>query len=832
MECLNDEQLTSLLHEELALEVNDAWAGHLDQCVSCRQRLEELAGGTGWMPKWNGEPAARLDESSLDRYRTLTLATNGDTLFGPVEAGAGRLFGDDSLSAFLLPSERPEFQARFGPFYVTGIIGRGGMGIVFKAHDPSLKRDVAVKVLAPQLAANERARKRFLREARAAARVVDDHVVTIHTVDEIRGFPFLVMQYVEGESLEQHLQRTGYLPPSEAVRVAREIALGLRAAHAAGVVHRDIKPSNILLEAPTGRCKITDFGLARTTEDETITQPDHIAGTPQYMAPEQALGEPVDQRTDLYCLGALLYCVCCGHPPFDGKTPLSVLKKVSEGVPPSVRGANSAIPNWFESVIAHLMAKEPAQRFQSADELLEALAKGEPVPTSETPRPRGGRTLVVGLAIAVVLLLGWFGVRWQGTSIAGKANSPSVVPGVSERRESSSGVETSPCRVLHTDGTTDFARDLDRALELSRDGSTIELGNSEPIEVDHPLDTQGKALVIRAARGSIPVLVMTLDETSRRMASLTASGPLVLEGIELRCSKASPQSTILSALLHAEEHTILVSNCLFNILPASGSRLPCVSVVGSRAVFRNSYFVSGTMGTGILARIVNGTQIDVESCAFLAENALTLSDGKAGTSEPADRIRIGCSTVLGQSAVHLFGRERRPAPQDSPIVICAERCLFDVGFLCTATTGRGPDPIRAEAIALDLLGRGIQWTGTDNVYSVSRSYCGFALGVKSWAVALSGPRSLNSWQDFCHEEADSSQEAEVFFPDASCGARPKVGDLIDGPGFRFVLPRQLKGAAEVGAAIDSLGPGKAYAAWRDSPEYEEWRNLRKEVLGE
>ena len=232
--CLSDEQLVSLIREPAVAEVNIAWSNHLDQCAACQTRLEQLAGGTAWIPDWDGESPSRLDVPNLERYRAMTLSESGDTFVGSIVTGPGEALGDNSLSAFLRPSDRPEFCACFGPFYVISIIGRGGMGIVFKAHDPSLKRNVAVKVLAPQLATSETARKRFLREARAAAQVVDDHVVTIHNVDEIQGFPYLVMQFIEGESLESKLRRTGPLAIPEVIRVAMETAKGLQAAHAAG----------------------------------------------------------------------------------------------------------------------------------------------------------------------------------------------------------------------------------------------------------------------------------------------------------------------------------------------------------------------------------------------------------------------------------------------------------------------------------------------------------------------------------------------------------------------------------------------------------------------
>src|SRR5215472_18420835 len=186
------------------------------------------------------------------------------------------------------------------------------MGIVLKAFEPALHRPVAIKVLAPALAGSATARRRFTREAQAAAAVSHDHVVTVHGVSEAEGLPYLVMQYVAGESLQQRLDRTGPLEVAEVVRIGLQAASGLAAAHAQGLIHRDVKPANILLEGGLARVKITDFGLARTADDVGLTQAGVVAGTPEYMAPEQARGEQVDSGADLFSLGSVLYACCTG----------------------------------------------------------------------------------------------------------------------------------------------------------------------------------------------------------------------------------------------------------------------------------------------------------------------------------------------------------------------------------------------------------------------------------------------------------------------------------------------------------------------------------------
>lgn len=273
---------------------------------------------------------------------------------------------------FLRPSDQPGCLGALGPYQVIDVIGRGGMGIVLRALDAKLNRIVAVKVLAPELAANPNARRRFLREAQAAAAVSHPHVVTIHAVDEDK-LPYLVMECILGQSLQEKLDRTGSLRLTEILRIGRQVAEGLAAAHQQGLIHRDIKPANILLENGVERVKITDFGLARAADDVAITRPGEVSGTPQYMSPEQARGDGVDHRSDLFSLGCVLYAMCTGRPPFRGDSLAAVIKRLTEDSPRPIAEINPEIPAWLSDVVQRLLEKHPDQRFQTAAELAEVL---------------------------------------------------------------------------------------------------------------------------------------------------------------------------------------------------------------------------------------------------------------------------------------------------------------------------------------------------------------------------------------------------------------------------------------------------------------------------
>jgi serine/threonine protein kinase len=387
--CPDPGRLDELLHNRLPERQQAELVGHLDACMSCQLALEELAtGGEPLTPVGDAEASPPSDSAFWPALREVENQVTG-TQHHPHQS----LPDSRELSLdFLSPSESPEYLGRLAHFEVVEVIGRGGMGIVLRAFDPCLERHVALKVLDPEMARDEMARKRFCREARAAAAVTHENVVAIHQVEieETRDLPFLVMQIVTGESLEERLERQGPLDLQEILRIGAQTAHGLAAAHAQGLIHRDVKPANILLEKQFDRVRITDFGLARAVEDVKLTQTGFVAGTPLYMAPEQARGEPLDHRTDLFSLGSVLYAMCTGKPPFTGSTPYAVLRQVTDDPPPPIRESNPSIPDWLVEVVERLHAKKPEERFQSAAEVAELLSlRLAQLSTEKAPKKQG-----------------------------------------------------------------------------------------------------------------------------------------------------------------------------------------------------------------------------------------------------------------------------------------------------------------------------------------------------------------------------------------------------------------------------------------------------------
>ncbi len=299
---------------------------------------------------------------------------------------------------FLAPPRAPGEYGWLAHYRILSLLGEGGMGVVFMAEDSLLCRPVALKVIRPEIADSPGIAQRFIREARATAAIRHDNIVTIYQVSEERGVPFLAMEYLRGMSLAQWLDR-GHRPSAEVVlRIGREIAEGLSAAHGHRLIHRDIKPANIWLEAPSGRVKILDFGMARSQRDDIeITANGAVIGTPAYMAPEQARGEAVGAGSDLFSLGCVLYRLATLRLPFEGGSIIAVLSAISTLTPPAPRDLNSAIPPALSDLIMRLLHKMPEARPVSAEVVARELKSiereilrerfGVKVEIAERPRP-------------------------------------------------------------------------------------------------------------------------------------------------------------------------------------------------------------------------------------------------------------------------------------------------------------------------------------------------------------------------------------------------------------------------------------------------------------
>ena len=508
-EC-DERQLLAALHSDEKLP--GGLARHVEQCVHCQTRLGELA-------------------ATNDRWQKAAAAfTEGDPRLQPIDfdaspneftrwTGRSVKWNEAMVKELLDPPSHPETLGRLGRYEIERLVGSGGMGIVFKAHDTELNRPVAIKMLAPYLASSASARMRFARESRSAAGIVDDHVVPIHNVESDHQPPFLVMQYVAGGSLQEKLDRQGPLDVVEIVRVGVQTAKALAAAHAQGLIHRDVKPSNILLDEGVERALLTDFGLARAQDEGCLTCSGFHPGTPCFMSPEQVRGETLDGRSDLFSLGCVMYALCTGRPPFRADSGYAVLRRITDDAPRPIREVNPDIPEWLEQVVMKLLEKGCKQRFRSAAEVADILSRWlahlhrpnvVPAPAMIKPVAKGSLRRRYGwskclLAAAASLLLLWAGIVIVLDSGRGAIRIESDVDDV-------------PIRIIRGDQVVE-------RLTVSQSGKSMRVSAGNYV-IEFASDVQGLTIdrdVVALKRGETEIARIVRTEKPRERHASDAS---------------------------------------------------------------------------------------------------------------------------------------------------------------------------------------------------------------------------------------------------------------------------------------------------------------------
>jgi eukaryotic-like serine/threonine-protein kinase len=440
--------LAGLLSAEERLEVEI----HLDNCERCRIAIEQMAAS----PSFWSAAANYLDTRRDSEFLAYARPASGSGRFASWSAATDDQSDDNTcveedaeyssfLKDWLAPldeevvstNHNAPLLGRLGKYDVLGVISRGGMGLVLKAFDRDLDRLVAIKTLLSHLASSREAKQRFAREAQTVASMHHRHVIAIYSVDSWREIPYIVMPYLEGGTLH-HYASKHQLQLVEILSVAKQIANGLAAAHGRGLVHRDVKPSNVLLQKGLSEVVLSDFGLARDLHDQSKTQSMMLAGTPQFMSPEQVLGNAIDTRSDLFSFGSLLYWLCAGQSPFASPSSYGSLNMIAQKKHRPVRQFNPEIPSWLEQLIDRLLEKDPQNRIQSADELDQLLAgciehvhepRKNPVPqelrgTSASATYKSkitGPWLIPILAACSVVMI----MLWTGFGLYSNENKPS-----------------------------------------------------------------------------------------------------------------------------------------------------------------------------------------------------------------------------------------------------------------------------------------------------------------------------------------------------------------------------------------------------------------------
>jgi hypothetical protein len=704
--CPRREDLQRLIAGVHSPERQQSLERHLDICGRCRQQIDCLAGVRGVVPDRPAPGSGRTPESPALKRAIGQLHADPEAATACLAA----VGGPGARLPFLHPTDRPGFLGRLGAYDIRREVGRGGMGVVFEGFDPALNRAVAVKVLSPLSAATDEARGRFLREAQAAAALEHEHVVTIHAVDQACGMPFLVMQYVAGESLADRLAREGSLPFADVARIGAQVARGLAAAHAKGLVHRDVKPANILLEAGTGRAKIADFGLAKAASDEPLTGAGMVAGTPEFMSPEQATGGQVDARSDLFSLGVVLHAACCGASPFRAESYLLTLERVRREQAVPLDQVDPTLPDWFCAVVQRLLMKDPAARVSAAAELADILERppavhnAPPATGPASPPARAARRAwrVAPLAGLVVL-----------AALAGFNRGQ---PGQNPRDD---GARTD--RPLVTGfvvaGRPQTYRDLSEAVAAAGDGDVIEVSGDGPFPT-RPVRTEDKRLTIRAAPPSRPVFVTEVPSPRAKQPFLTADADARLEGLEVRWEMHGSTGWSRGELLG---RSAIVSTAgrltLDHCRVVTGARNICVGATGREVVLNRSHLIAGEQGLCVYWRPSPGG-LRAEDCQFEGRAALSVSTAPEAANPRPAPLHLERNTFATSMALHLqLDGHLRLSPRQ-PLGVTARHNLVNCPQLVVlygVHPHRHLDAQRPEDMTA-LLRTLVEWSEEANVY--------------------------------------------------------------------------------------------------------------------
>jgi serine/threonine protein kinase len=625
-------------------------AGHLAFWECCRAVVDR-------------DPNAPDKSGPPDKDGGTTVADRGPTDARPPETLQDHSSATWDLN-FLLPTSHPQSLGRLGGYEILGRIGQGGMGVVLKAFDVTLQRTVAVKVMYANLAAFEENRRRFLREARTAAAINHPNVVTIHAVDEQRGMPFLVMEYVEGITLSDRIRQGPPFDETSLVRLGSQIAAGLAAAHQRGIIHRDIKPSNIMLVAGLDQVKITDFGLAFVTAEGTrITSADHVVGTPAYMSPEQVTGGKLDSRSDLFSLGCVLYAMAAGRSPFHGSHPLEVARKIEAFVPGPLHQEAPAAPACLSGIVSRLLEKDPDRRYQSAQEVVRALA-GEPTPADKAKeggppkRHRSWPWVAAVCALAVIVpLTAWRLAHQRTPSLATFFSSNAGLPNPEPARE----VTVSQA------GTADY-RSLSEALAHVGPYSTVRIlddatyEEQEAVEINNPdrwrgltlmserhatlvVPGQHVALLLRNTPGvTVRGLHLKAGVDQHGIMILGDARGVTLDGVTFTHPPESGWANLLvsEGARGSAEAPLRVQNCAFEF-GAIGILLQKTDKKNEKVAFvrlENNRF----RGSGMHVQL-NQTveEVAVEGNVFVEGTGVVMNLSALATPS---KVRIGCNTFF------------------------------------------------------------------------------------------------------------------------------------------------------------------------------------------
>ena len=666
------------------------------------------------------------------------------------------------------------------------------------------------------------------------------HVVTIYAVHE-EQFPYLVMEFIDGESLQHKIDREGPLDVKEILRIGLQVATGLAAAHAQGLIHRDIKPANILLENGVERVRITDFGLARAVDDLGMTKTGEVAGTPQYMSPEQAEGNPVDHRSDLFSLGSVLYALCTGRSPFRAESTVATIRRVCDATPHPIRDLNPEIPPWLAKIIGRLLKKAPSQRIQTASEIADLLGRhlAHLQDPHSTPPPNQLRNApwrtwcwpLVGMMLLTGLLIWGFHGNMgfapdpksdQRNSEVSQANDPPVglsplAPGIAQQ-ETTTRSENGEFVLLDGEDSERKFNTLAEALAGSSPGDTIEIRGNGPF-VTRPV-VLDRALTIRAAIGFRPVLALDPEQNKTALVFLRSHAPLILEGLEIR--RIGPNTTgQWQAIIQSQDKLSLVNcrllvdshrDCLWSnrTLDAQNSEL---------LVSEPDHMSSLGWDPG------HGGQVAIQNCVIVG--GVYCKYKGISESAPLGTLTLRKNTFVAMDGVRIDVKEPGSAPLVEPsgdaMQVASAWNVFSLRrSLLFFNQPASPEPFEV-AGAETRLRRLLVWRNEGDLHATGSGLGRFAVGEKPVGAGI----DLEEWNRFWGVPETATIQDSVRFQgrDLFVRAKTEVAQLTPDD---FRLHPESAGhqagadGKDLGADVDLVGPGEAYDRWRQQAEYQAW----------
>ena len=742
-DCPNQELLKRLCDGQLSGQHETRMVAHIDQCTECQIELDLLqASANEWIKyaatssptTYSNSLTTRLDKIKSDRADLVGSAS--------ADSKASRF---QDLTPWFDPMEDAGQTSNQGPiigriaeFDLLELIGRGGMGAVFKAFDRKLERLVALKVMAPSLLADPNSSKRFLREARSAAGISHPNAVAVHSVGENRGLPYLVMEFVEGESLHELLQRTPRLPLDASLAIVEQLAKALAAAHKTGVIHRDVKPANVLIESDTKAIKLTDFGLARTAGN-SLTSTGLLMGTPGFLAPEQLTSADVDHRVDLFSLGSVLYLLCAGKVPFDGPSAHAIMTKISQEEPTPIQELEPTLPPAIADLVGQLLQKNPEHRPESASQVAALIGAfrssaanqvdtqpATPIPSPSKfaepakVKPKAKTTAgfspwwIAAAAIPVLVCTGWLGwLGWSGSINPNSNEEPvsTIVAGDPEQSESPRRV-WNPNETITLESSEEWIEFFGtlESSELPRK-LYVELESDEKFLVE-PFEFEDREISVVAAAGFEPTIVFELEDDIESCISVEG-GTLHLDGIAIETNveesdevafnaafEQAEENEKILAIVYCEDGTIRLDDCRL-----VSQHLSCIHVEESKCILIDCEILSGE-NAGVQFSTSSAGRLEMENCMLAGEENLSV-----GLPNPGS-IDLINNTFIGEFSISFYPTES----ESGQVTIDARNNVFDAARCMLLFGETDPDLV-------DEIGKDLKWIGDANLLPKSLVQC-------------------------------------------------------------------------------------------------------------